>query len=287
MEVRRMLRSKMLLAVALATATAALAAVGAAQATGSYGDVTGDGKGAPDIAKVTVTSDAAGQILFTIGVDNLPLGADVTTLLFLNTDMNADTGRPSTEGADYVFGVDDDGYGFARWTGADWDFGTPYSTVRVRVTSGGVTISVNRSELGNTNEFNFWTRTIAGEFSANQIDDAPDEGVWNYSLAANGPNIVELLVQAAPAAGPKAGATFSLTPVGLKLPTAGAPGSLLPAPESYSCKAMLKGRPIVGSGTGGCSWTLPKKARGKALAVVVTVSYQGATKSVPFSYRVR
>jgi hypothetical protein len=284
-----MLRSKRLLATAFATAAVALAAVTAAQAVGSYGDAAGDGRGAPDIARVTVTSDPAGQILFTITVDNLPDGADVGTALFLNTDMNPDSGMPNSYGADYIFFVDeqDNSYGFARWTGSDWDWDTPYATTRVRSTTSGVSISVNRSELGNTNDFNFWTRTIAGDVSTRQIDDAPDEGVWNYSLAANGPNIVEVLVQTAPAAGPKAGATFSLTPAGLKLPTPGEPGSLLPTPESYSCKATLKGKRLAGGGTGGCSWKLPKRARGKMLAVVLTVSYEGATKSVPFSYRVR
>jgi hypothetical protein len=284
-----MLRSKRLLAIAFASVAAAFAAVPAAQATGSYGDATGDGRGAPDIAKVTVASDPAGQILFTINVDNLPAGGDVRTVVFLNTDMNADSGMPDSYGADYVFGVDEqrNSYLFARWTGSDWDYDTPYSTVRIRSTTSSVSISVNRSELGNTSEFNFWTRTIAGDISAQQVDDAPDEGVWNYSLAANGPNILEVLVRATPAAGPKAGATFSLTPAGLKLPVTGEPGALMPVPESYSCKATLKGRPVAGSGTGGCSWKLPKSARGKKLVVVLSVSYQGTTKSVPFSYRVR
>jgi len=275
-------------AAAAAAAAVALAAVGSAGATGVYGDGAGVGKGAPDIAKVTVMSDAAGQILFTIGVDNLPQGADVRTFLFLNTDMNEDTGMPDSYGADYAFGVDeqDNSYGFARWTGSDWDLDTPYSSVRVRSTSTGISISVNRSELGNTSEFNFWTRTIAGDSSLNQIDDGPDDGTWNYSLAANGPNIVSVLVQPTPVA-PKAGARFSLTPIGLKLPPSGALDLLLPKPESYSCAATLKGRRIAGSGTGGCSWRIPKSSRGKKLTVTVTVVFEGVTKSVPFAYTVR
>lgn len=274
-------------ATAVVAAAVGLAAVGAAGATGSYPDTAGDGNGAPDIAKVTVSSDAAGQILFTIAVDNLPKPADIQTLLLLNTDMSEDTGGPDTYGADYAFLVDesDHSYGFFRWSGSDW-VETPYTTVRVFSRQTGVTISVNRSELGNTGEFNFWTRTITGDVSAETLDDAPDIGVWNYSLEAAGPNILGVLVQATPQFGPQAGKPFSINPISLKLPPSGEPVSILPSPDTYSCAAKLKGTRLSGSGKGGCTWNLPRNARGKLLVVVVTVTYQGASKSVPFTYRV-
>src|SRR5919201_1728174 len=267
-------------AAVLAAAAAALALTAAASA-GTYNDATGDGKNAPDIGTVTVASDATGQILFTIGVDNLPSPSDISTGLFVDGDMNPDTGSPNVDGADYAFVVDesDGSYTFEHWNGADWD-STSYATVSVRSASKGVTISVNRSELGNTSEFNFWVGSMKGDPSLAQLDIAPDFGMWNYSLAANGPDIQSVLVQPQPVL-PVHGQVFALAPRGLRLPPTGERISILPQPESYRCTATLKRQPLVGSGTGGCTWKLPKKAKGKTLVVTLTVSYQGATKSFP------
>lgn len=271
--------------IALATlgALAALVLAPPAGSAGRYTDATGDGSGAPDITGVSVASDANGQIVFTIQMAGLTLGSPVTYLL-LNTDLNLETGEPDTPGADYVFGVDDDGYWFGRWTGSSWDWDTPYTTVGVRGSRSGITISVNRSELGGTGSFNFWARTWAGR---GIYDDAPDDGSWSYAIAAGGPEIRGVLAQTNPATGPKAGKPFTITPGGLQLPPDGATASVLPQPESYSCQATLKGRPLRGSGTGGCTFRIPKSARGKQLAAVLTVSYQGATATTRFGYRVR
>ena len=272
------------LVVAALAAAATLALAGGSSAMGRYTDPSGDGKDAADVTGVTLAGDrASGQLLFTINVASLP--SDALVFLFLDTDANAATGLGTMAGADYVF-VDDQtehAYSFARWTGSDWDWNTPYSTVRVASSFRGVTISVNRSELGNAQELNFWVATAKAGGHIGDGDIAPDAGTWSYSLAADGPDIRSVLVQADPSFGPKAGKPFTVTPIGLRL---GAPTPVLPHPDSYSCTAKLGGRPLAGAGTGGCKWLVPKKARGKTLAVVVTVEYQGATKSVPFSYRV-
>jgi hypothetical protein len=259
----------------------------AAAAAGTYTDVTGDGKGAPDIQNVTVTTGVGGQILFGINVDSLDQGSDIGMFLVLNTDMDATTGAPDSLGADYFFSEDPATrtYGFWRWNGSDWE-DTPYSTVQVYSTPTGVKISVNRSELGNTDEFNFWARTRNGDVASEQYDDAPDVGSWNFSLQAGGPDIQGFSVTTKPAAGPKAGKRFSVVPIALTLPLNGDPFQLGADPEGYSCTATLAGRPLTGSGTSGCTWKVPKKSRGKKLAVVVTVTYQGIAKSLPFSYRV-
>jgi hypothetical protein len=286
-------RTRPRLYVALAVLAAALALVasaGAARAVGNYRDATGDGRGAPDILNVTIAGDAAGgQLLFRINVDNLPSPSDALTVLGIDSDMNEATGPPGWIGTDYVF-VDDESdqtYGFAHWNGSDWDWDTPYSTVNVSAGRSGVTISVNRSELGNTSGFNFWARTVRTSAPSTLYDDAPDDGTWNYSLSAGGPEIQGVLVQTSPAAGPKAGKSFRVTPVGVKLPPSGAAVATPPKPDSYSCKATLKGKALHGSGTGGCTFKVPKNARKKQLAVVVTVSYQGARSSVTYAYRVR
>jgi hypothetical protein len=255
----------------------------AAASAGRYLDPTGDSGTSPDITGVTVASDASGLILFTIDLADLLDGSGARTFLLLDTDEDGATGAPDSVGSDYVFVVDDDGYNFAHWTGAAWDNDTAYATVRVFTSRTHVTISVNRSELGNTKAFNFWVRTRLGD---EDMDTAPEESVWNYSLAADGPDVQSVLVATAPSAGPKAGKTFTVTPVSLKLPPSGEPPLLLPRPDSYTCRATLAGRAIAGTGTGGCEWKLPLTARKKSLNVVLTVKYQGATKSITFTYRV-
>src|SRR5919201_3190330 len=118
-------------AAVLAAAAAALAVTAAASA-GTYNDATGDGKNAPDIGTVTVASDGTGQILFTIGVDNLPSPSDISTGLFVDGDMNQQTGKTESLGADYAFLVDesDNGYAFGHWNGTAWE-DTSYATVGV------------------------------------------------------------------------------------------------------------------------------------------------------------
>src|SRR5829696_7659344 len=203
------------------TAALVLLVASSAGAAGSYRDAIGDGSGAPDITKVAVTSDAAGTITFDIGIVDLPSPADVRTYLFLDTDRNGATGAPDTAGADYFFVVDesDDTFGFYRWNGSS-------GQTNVR-------ILVNRSELGGAGAFNFWARTLAGDTH----DDAPDEGTWNYSLAAGGPEIRGVLLAKKPTL-PKAGRAFTVTPTGVRLPDDGRV-ALVPRPERYSCRATL------------------------------------------------
>ena len=76
-------------------------------------------------------------------------------------------------------------------------------------------------------------------------------------------------------------------PTGLKLPPDGRTTPTAILPESYSCNAKLGAKRLAGSGTGGCTFAIPKKkARGKRLTVQLTVNYQGATKTVPLTFKV-
>jgi hypothetical protein len=298
-----MLRHKRIVAVALVTVAAALTFALAALASGSYKDVTGDGKGAPDVQNVSVSGDAAsGQLVFTINVDNFAQGASNATLLVLDTDMNGATGDTELSGAEYVFYVDHAArtYEFGHWNGSDWVI-TPSATVKVSVSSRSLTISVNKSELGNTTGVNFWVRSATGDPSAGQFDDAPDDGVWNYTVAANGPDIQSAAIQPTPLL-PKAGQLFTVSALGLKVAgeTDGTP-STLPKPDSMTCTATLAGKPLQAAGTSGCSWQIPKtivrpkgkpKAKGRVkevgmvLAVTINVTYEGVTKSFPYTFRV-
>jgi hypothetical protein len=125
--------------------------------------------------------------------------------------------------------------------------------------------------------------SLAGDGSA---DMAPDNGLWNYDLAAAGPDIREIQVQSAPAGGPRAGKRFTVSVAGIRLPQTNVNDPI--QPESYSCTATLKGKTIAGTGTGGCTFAIPKKnTRGKTLSVTVSVVYQGVTKTQTLSFRVK
>jgi hypothetical protein len=280
---------RLLIILGLAATAAAMTLVGGAGAVGSYGDATGDSGAAPDVTRATVTSDAAGQIELRIEAAMPPAPSTAATFALLDTDMNVATGAPDSLGAEYLFSVDesDNSYGFAAWNGTDWNWDTPYSTVRVNTDSSGVTISVNRSELGNTGAFNFWVRTRLGTDDPAALDDAPNDGTWNYTLTAGGPEIRGVLVSTKPALGPVAAKPFVVTPVGLRLPPSDTGVSILSHPDTYACTARLAGRLLAGYGQGRCSWRLPKTARAKRLVVSLTVTYQGARLTTTLPYRVR
>ncbi|MDX6510689.1 MAG: hypothetical protein QOE36_193 [Gaiellaceae bacterium] len=271
-------------ALALVLGALALLAASSAGATGTYDDPTGDsGATAADITNVSVASDSYGTIVFRINA-TAPAAGNAVVGLALDTDQNPLTGSPDFDGAEFIFFVDNASlsYDFEQWNGSDWG-ATPYSTVHVTSGTSGVGITVNKSELGNTTGFNLWAISLGADGTSDR-DLAPDTGAWNYSLAAGGPDIRDVRVTTAPARGPVAGHRFTLTPESLQLPAHGGLNEF-PKPDSYTCSAKLRGKTIVGTGAGGCTWKLPKKARG-LLVVTLTVGYQGAKKSVPFTYRV-
>jgi hypothetical protein len=254
-------------------------------ASGSYVDPAGDSGAAGDITAVTVVGDkASGQVVFRITGSNL--ATSETNLLFVTIDSDANplTGDLNDNGSDYWFGMDDSTYGFEHWDGSRW-VDSPDLTVRITGNTSAITISVNRSELGNTADFNFAASTL--NLSDRTSDHGPNDGAYNYSLDVNGPQINSVDVKTTPSVGPRAGKRFVIVPTGLKLPPDGRPIATPVLPESYSCTAKLGAKQLAGSGTGGCSIAVPKKkARGKKLIVQLTVVYQGVTKVVPLTFRV-
>jgi hypothetical protein len=89
----------------------------------------GDSGAAGDITGVSVTSDKqSGQIVFQITGTNLASSGLNPLFLSIDSDANPATGDLTDHGADYWFGIDDSGYGFQHWDGADW-VDTSYSTV--------------------------------------------------------------------------------------------------------------------------------------------------------------
>jgi len=252
---------------------------------GNYTDPAGDSGKAGDITSVTVAGDkGSGQLLFKITGTNIASSEQDPLFLDIDSDANPLTGNILGNGSDYVFIVDSGGYAFARWNGSDW-VDTPSLSVQVSGGTSQILISVNRSELGNTSMFNFAASSL--DIPNMAVDSAPNDGAFNYSLDANGPQIDSVDVQTTPTAGPKAGKRFVIVPTGLKLPPDGRTSAAPILPESYSCTAKLGAKKLAGSGTGGCTVKVPKKkARGKRLTVLLTVNYQGAAKVVPLTFKV-
>lgn len=267
----------------------ALSAVTPQQALGatpaSYADGPRDAaRGAPELTTVVVSNDDAGAIRFRINVANQPrLARDASLALFLDTDRNPGTGDPLSLGADFRFVLDgaSQTFEFAHWDGTRFDPSPPSDTVEVWYWSG-VSITINRSELGGTAALAFWARAGgAGRAS----DAAPDHGTWAYDLVSGGtnpPDIDSFSYRVRPAA-PRAGATWHLEVDRVRLTGTGAAAR----PDRWSCTATLGGRPFRGSGPGRCTFRLPPGSRGKRLAVTMTVAYQGEVVTGTTAYRVR
>jgi hypothetical protein len=259
--------------------------------SGNYADPSGDSSGAGDITAVTVAGDkGTGQLVFRITGTNIASSGTNPLLLDVDSDANPLTGDLAAGGVDYSFIVDGESYGFARWDGSKWVDASSL-TVQVSGNTSQILISVNRSELGNSADLNFVASTIAITAVGSTVvlghDFAPDDGAYNYAFETNGPQINSVDVQTTPSAGPKTGKRFVIVPTALKLPPDGRATPSTVVPESYSCTAKLGPKKLAGSGTGGCTITIPKKkARGKRLAVQLTVNYQGTAKVVPLTFKV-
>jgi hypothetical protein len=269
-----------------AVLVAAFMLVPTASATSNYTDPSGDSGKAGDISGVTVAGDkASGQLVLRVSGTNLATTDNNLLFVDIDSDANPLTGNILDNGADYSFVVGGDGYGFGRWSGSDW-VDTANLTVTVAGGSGQIMISVNKSEVGNPSDLNVMASTLSVPDLS--IDSAPDDGAYNYSFDANGPQINSVDVQTRPSTGPKAGKKFTILPTALHLPPDGRKSAASITPESYSCKAKLGAKTLTGSGTGGCTLSISKKkAKGKTLSVQLTVNYQGAAKTVPLTFKVR
>jgi hypothetical protein len=262
----------------------ALALVPAAP-SGTYADPSGDAGSAGDISGVVVDGvPATSLIVFRISGTNLATSVVNPLNLSIDSDSNPLTGDLKHHGTDYWFSVDDNSYWFARWNGSDWVDSAP-STVEVVGDTSQITISVRTQEIGGAAAFNFvaWT-----DVPGRGKDSAPNDDVSHYSLEANGPGIDSVDVKTSPSSGPRAGKQFVIVPTGLRLEPDGSTTQTPVLPESYACAAKLGTRALVGRGIGRCTFALPKKnSRGKRLEVMLTVDYEGSTKTVPFLFRVR
>ena len=268
--------------------------------TSTFTDPGGDGRSGGDVTSVAVSNDAAGTISFQVGVTTKTANDDTVTLC-LDTDRNAGTGLQNTTlcplGAEYSLYL----HYFGRWEVSSFRHYTgpglgnsdspPRSTLSVAGDARTLTVSINRSELGNTGSFAFQlsTEPFPG-------DSAPDGGTWSYTLQTPAPpttspkpapaakpaaaNIRSVKLTTRPIA-PIAGAAFTIS-VSIVLTT----GATVPA-SSARCRATLGGAVLNGTGRGECSLRIPATAGGKKLVVSVSASYRGKAKTRVATFTVR
>lgn len=260
----------------------------------TFADATGDGNGAPDVRTVTVSNDAVGQIAFQIATDQPSLGGSAALFVFIDADQQQSTGF-GNDGIDYVLTLDSSGPGIAQWTGSTL-VGASAPSLRASYTNGVATISINRSDLGGTSGFNFYVASVADELSQNadQRDDAPDTGTWNYQLTSTLQLSVAYMVAAKTV---KAGGMYAVGMLVQRSDTGGFVGS----DGQVQCTATLSGKPLVNGVntivsityhglkvTGPvCAWQIPRGTRGRRLHGTITVSYQGAQVARTFSATTR
>ena len=110
----------------LLVALPSVALGGAARTTTNsttFPDSSGEDAAAPDITSVVVSNDDAGMITFKINIANRPaLTADMSVLLFLDTDQKPTTGDHGQLGADYLIELDPGSVGLFQWNGTDYAF---------------------------------------------------------------------------------------------------------------------------------------------------------------------
>jgi hypothetical protein len=269
---------------AVLVALGALAFASPAYADQTYTDGTGEDAASADLTTIAVSNSAASKTLtFKIQIANMPALEDNALVgVFVDADRNASTGE---SGFDYGFFADKTGYELDKWDGTQFTAVTPF-TAQVSYNAGLLTAVFDPAALGSPKSFDFGVLTFRGPDPANPaVDVAPDaNGLFTYTL-----------VQAAPVVKPTVkGSTVTVTPV----PTAGkrlkvgpfavklSDGTSVSA-TGVSCTATVGGVRLKGTGAGGCTFTLAKKAKGKKLVVKVSGRYGGATLSKTVSYTVK
>ena len=283
-----MLASIALLALTLATGATATHAVTAPAVT--FTDETGDSGTAADITTVVVANDDLGQYSFDINLAT-PYGAAGGMSVYLDTDLNPSTGDPHSLGADYLI-VDDNaantGY-FLKWDGTKWVDAPASSTVKDLVATDNkrVSLSVNKSEIGNSTGFNFFVESTDADGSDGHWDDGPSgAGSWQYKLQT----VLQLAFVAAQSFAVKAGGTWAVALVVGRSDTGGTvgpEGTLVCSATSGATKLARVTRAFVSGGAGKgtaavCTFKVPKKLKHHVLHATVSVSYQG--QSVKHSF---
>ena len=276
---------------ALAAAALTVVAVAGAAPT-AYSDPTGDNGAAADIGAVTADLAADGYVHVKATIANLPaLYTPGFVGLALDTDRSGSTG--SIRGADYIFarrdvqsqrlalqvgwqqlrGCTDPGGRRAlppRWW---WDR-VPRSARRARRCDVFQLLGRGEHRRG---------RQRAGRLRARQRQPGSSR------CRSRRPLLLRRL--------PSPPRRRRRTPLRCRRPARcsasrgpafGSTTAPTVAATTFRCRATLGGKAVRGTGTGGCSFAIPKTAKGKRLVVTVSATHGGRTLSIaPRTFVVR
>lgn len=275
---------KLLLLAAVAAAALMLALPALADQT--FTDSSGELAGSADISTVAVSNAAtAGTVTFTVTTNLAAVDSNTLFGVVIDSDSNAATG---VGGFDYLVGMDNTG---AAAINLATQAGVPEAQSSF---AGGVwTITLPAADIGSPTSFNFYVFTDVGPDPNNPIeDDAPDNGVWSYTMTTPppppppptpppAPVTVSSVSVNAPATAVH-GKTFRVAGLAVDLSN-----GVTTKATGLKCSASLGGVHLAGTGTGGCTFHLPKTAKGKKLSVRVTGKYKSKALATTVSLKVK
>jgi hypothetical protein len=286
------------LGAAAALAVALVLGGGAAAASSqpaSFTDPAGDSGTAADITKVDVRNDDAGQYTFDLTFGTA-YGATAALTIFFDTDQNAATGNQDWDGADYALFDDHASHSFDlyKWNGTDWDEAPSNSTASVTVAQDdlSLTMSVNRSDLGDTAGFNFILLSEEGDGSTGHYDDAPSgSGHFTYTLQPT----LSLKLAAAAQTTVKAGHVWTTDLAVLRTDTnqlLGSEGTIACTASSGHTKLKVALHAFVSAGgskgsAAVCAFAVPKTLQHRKVTATETVTYEGQKITHTFTTTVK
>jgi hypothetical protein len=291
-------RRAALATLVLAAAALPAGALGGSSAAGArmansqeYADPAGDGGCcAPDVVKVAVSNDDAGDVTFRITLANRDaFELDEYVGVVLETDDDESTGQ---NGWDYVLEYGGGGGGLYAWNGSEWTH-VPELTLlssEFSAASGVVTMTVNQDDLGVDGDLAFYV--IAGAEDSDARDDAPDgDLVWEYAVRS--PTLYVLSYDK-----PTKAVAGKPLIVGMTVRGAREESGRIICTARVG-KTAVRGRgdwfrfiAIVGNTSRTrvsprCTWNVPRSARGKTVRGSIALVQQGLQVSRSFALKVR
>lgn len=269
----------------------------AASNTVTFTDSTGEDPQGPDITTIVVSNDDAGTITFRVNVPNRPQFDNNTMLMlmFIDTDSNQATGDPQSFGADYAIQLLGGQALLFKWDGTTFSLAANQSTLSYSW-SGGATIRINASDLGNTRKINFDAIVLSGlviDPTTGAIDDtnahadgAPTVGLYPYDVKIGKPSLVVKKFTRKPA-NATAGQNFSLLLTAARSDTGATlqGGQVICVGRAGTTKLTAIVHRVVG-GAAVCTFKIPKTAKGKTFRGSDTIVFEGLKASRSFSGKI-
>ncbi len=247
---------------------------------------------APDITSVDVTNTRDGLVTFRVATDNFQaLPPRSAIVILFDLDKSLATGDQGFEhAASHV--VDPAGQSrlvFERWEESLFQLvELPATNLSSSFSAGVLTLTVPRSQLGNTVgfEFGLYAAVFAEDASDPAVDSAPNDGLFAYDIVGLPPPKLRASMLTGMPGRPVAGKAFTVGTLVQRLDTGATVSS-----GAVTCRAgigKLKVRAVGGfnRGRARCAVVVPRHAKGKTLRVTITIRAERATLTRTFSFRV-